>query len=288
MNDARDLRWLALPLLTVWLVTQCYSGLWHDSVLYSFQAMAHLHPELLGNDLYLRYGSQDQYSVFPRLYAILIRWLGLENAAELLTLAMQALLLYAIWRLAVRLMPHNVAVFALAAAICLPNGYGAREVFHYIESFVTPRMAAEALTLCALAGWLRSPRSWWSLLLWLGACVLHPLMALAGAVMAVWLFLLDGRRRLAALLVVLGLATVLLASRFDSWRMDDYWFATIRAGLHYLMLGDWNEPSFVTTLLPLVLLGCAVRALAGTLPGQAAAAALATGVSGLVLTYLGA
>jgi hypothetical protein len=278
--------WLALPMLAAWLATQCYSGLWHDSVLYSFQAQAHLHPDLLGNDLFLRYGSQDRYSLFPPIYAALIQWLGLENAAEVLTLLMQALLLYAIWHFASRQLGRQLAILGLAAAITMPCNYGATDVFRYIETFVTPRMAAEALALLSVTAWLDGGRVR-ALLLLAGSCLLHPLMGVAAAAMVAWHVLLTGRRKAALVLVPVALAALVLASRHAAWRIDDYWLATIRAGLRYLMLTDWNWVALRTALLPLLLLACAVRTFRGAPLGVTAAAALATGMSGLALSYLG-
>lgn len=292
MNDsspqrpAPDFRWLLIPTLAVWLVTQCYSGLWHDSLLYSFQAQAHLHPDLLGNDLFLRYGSQDQYSLFSPIYAALIRLLGLENAAETLTLVMQAVLLYAIWQFASRQFTKTMAILALASVVAMPCGYGAGEVFHYIESFVSPRMAAEALALFSITAWFANRRLW-SVLLWVGSCLLHPLMGLATAVMITWHALLKDYRKSAVALVLVAAVALALASRYSPWRMDDVWLATIHAGIRYLMLNDWNAISYNTALLPLVILACAALAFRGSPPGVTAAAALATGLSGLALSYVG-
>ena len=41
-----------------------YRGLFHDARLYAAQLKEHLEPGSMRADLYLRYGSQDSYSVF--------------------------------------------------------------------------------------------------------------------------------------------------------------------------------------------------------------------------------
>ena len=51
----------------------------------TLQALAHLKPDLLSNDIFLRFGSQDNYTLFSPLYAAVISLLGVEPAASLLT-----------------------------------------------------------------------------------------------------------------------------------------------------------------------------------------------------------
>ena len=66
-----------------------YWGLVHDTRLYALQALAWLHPPLR-QDLYLRFGSQDDYTLFSAFFTPLIQALGLEGAA--LTLCLLSLL----------------------------------------------------------------------------------------------------------------------------------------------------------------------------------------------------
>ena len=66
-----------------------YWGLVHDTRLYALQALAWLHPPLR-QDLYLRFGSQDDYTLFSAFFTPLIQVLGLEGAA--LTLCLLSLL----------------------------------------------------------------------------------------------------------------------------------------------------------------------------------------------------
>src|SRR5256885_8204108 len=67
-------RYLALAALgllaaAAWLVQHPYDGIVHDSALYTLFALAKLHPHTLDNDVFLRFGSQDRYTVFTPLYA---------------------------------------------------------------------------------------------------------------------------------------------------------------------------------------------------------------------------
>src|SRR6185312_1865069 len=94
-------------LLTLWLATWClahgYVGIRHDAVLYTLQALAHSSTGGLRDDVFLRFGSQDRYTIFSWIYAGFIHAFGVEAAARILTFTCQlavllgaALLLYRI------------------------------------------------------------------------------------------------------------------------------------------------------------------------------------------------
>src|SRR5687768_15276438 len=76
---------LALAVAGLYLALHPYLGITHDARLYTLQALNHLRPDLYGNDVFLRYGSQDDYTLFTRLHAVAIAWLGIEPAAAVLT-----------------------------------------------------------------------------------------------------------------------------------------------------------------------------------------------------------
>src|SRR5580692_5592876 len=90
---------LVLMVTVLWLLLHGYQGFAGDAQIYAFQALARIHPAL-STDLYLQNTSQDQYTVFSPVYAWFIGWLGLENAARVLTLFFTAWLFAAAWRLA--------------------------------------------------------------------------------------------------------------------------------------------------------------------------------------------
>lgn len=70
---------VVLLLAGLWLWAHPYRGLTHDAILYSAQALSHLYPEIFRSDIFFVYGSQDDYTLFSRIYAFLIGWLGLEG-----------------------------------------------------------------------------------------------------------------------------------------------------------------------------------------------------------------
>jgi hypothetical protein len=66
-----------LALAAIWLLTHRYFGIQHDGLFYAVQALARITPDAYAGDIFFAFGSQDDYSLFSRLYAALIRSLGL-------------------------------------------------------------------------------------------------------------------------------------------------------------------------------------------------------------------
>ncbi len=91
---ARANRWgilgLALLVLACWMLLIPYRGITHDGTLYGLLALSHLHPGSLDHDMFVRFGVQNDFTVFTPLYAGVVRYLGFEHAAALLTLLTHA------------------------------------------------------------------------------------------------------------------------------------------------------------------------------------------------------
>src|SRR5437868_6682325 len=90
---------LALFIAATWLLRHPYHGIAHDSTLYTLLALARLHPDSLTNDLFVRFGTQDHYTLFSPLYAGAIGLFGIDRAAQLLTFLTQAGFFIAAWLL---------------------------------------------------------------------------------------------------------------------------------------------------------------------------------------------
>ena len=86
--------------VSLWLVTGRYWGLEHDAQIYAAQALAKLNPDILSDDLFLRFQSQDDYTLFPYLSAAAIRWLGLDYGAAMLVAVLTLGWYWASWHLA--------------------------------------------------------------------------------------------------------------------------------------------------------------------------------------------
>src|SRR5205085_980202 len=87
-----------------------YAGFSHDSRLYAAQVVERVRPGSFADDLFLRYGSQDKYSVFTPLVVPLVRVISLSPAFFLLYLASKAVYFYGAIRLVRLLVPEGRAV----------------------------------------------------------------------------------------------------------------------------------------------------------------------------------
>jgi hypothetical protein len=244
---------LALAVIGLFLLLFPYFGITHDAQLYSLQALNHLHPDLYANDVFLRYGSQDDYTFFTPLYAAIIAWLGLEPAAALLTFLSQLAFLAAAGLLTQKLMPARLALAALALLLLLPTHYGAQKIFSCFEGFVTPRLFAESLVLFAVSTWLEK-RHLLSVALLMGAMLTHPIMGLSGvALLATATLIIPHWRRwwLLVLPALIAIGTMAVIGTVPAdWRLDDEWLAIVLTRAEYLWLGSWSidEWGRVTTL----------------------------------------
>jgi len=281
---------LALCVLAFWMVQHAYEGLVHDSILYAFSALARLHPESLGHDVYLSVGDQDRFTIFSPIAAVMIRLVGLEHAAALLTLLAQIAFFGCAWLLARRLLPARLALLSLALLVMLPTIYGDEHIFSYAEPFMTPRVPSEALVLAALACAL-ARRHISTVLLMLAAALLHPIMAAAGIVM---LFAIEvgGPRPKLALGLALGTFALLVAL---SWtvpfgpvaRFDHGWFHLIYSRAEYLFPSRWPLIDWAHNSVPIAVLAVGWITAEQPLTRTYCAAALATGLGGVVASLAG-
>jgi hypothetical protein len=294
-SSATAVRWRLglLVLLLLWTVTWAlshgYSGIQHDGQLYTLQALAHLQPQSLSQDVFLRFGSQDRYTLFSPLYAAVIGWFGTDTASESLTFILQLAFVASALVLALRLVSPTPALFGVSVLIAIPGAYGAFRAFSVMEAFVTPRMAAEALVLCGLAMAL-SARPKLAVALTALAMLLHPVMAAAGFAALACLYGAIPRPRLtavASVVAVIALVTISLALPFGPFsRFDAQWLQLVRLRNPYLFLGNWAPADWLRTIVILTTLLVGV----GTLPvGRArtlCSVTLITGVCGLALTLI--
>jgi hypothetical protein len=187
-------------------LTQPYAGLTHDARLYAVQVAERLQPGSYAADLFLRYGSQDRYSIFTPVMVPLASLVGLEAAFFCGYLASKALFLWAAIRLIRTLVPDRLAAALSVLFISIaPLPFGGNEVFRLNEPFLTPRLAASGLVMLGLERML-ARRLVIALLLLTAACALHPLMSMVGPLtFALW-WLADRltRRQFAAVLAAGG------------------------------------------------------------------------------------
>ncbi|VWB86470.1 hypothetical protein BLA13014_03996 [Burkholderia aenigmatica] len=166
---------LALSLAVLFLITHPYTGIRHDAILYTAQALYNAHPENFSHDLFFEYGSQDQWTIYGRIFAKIVSAFGLRASNLAGLIVAQALWWSGIWRLTKRLLPEPWHWLSLCLIACMPSDYGAGLIFSYDEGFLTARLPAEALGLWAIA-LMFDRRYRMAIALALVATAVHPLI----------------------------------------------------------------------------------------------------------------
>ncbi len=260
----RPLLLLAL-LLAANAVARPYANIDHDARLYSVQVLNHAENGAYQDDLFFRYGSQDQFSLFSLLLAPVVKVIGLEWTFFLVYLAGTILFIAALSRLVRRLVEDRLlALLALLYLVIAPLQYGGLSTFHVHEQFLTPRLLAEGLVLLGLDQLLQA-RYLPSLLLMVGAGLLHPLMAVGGFLTWGGVLLVEklGWRRAALIAGCLTLAgAVVLAippvARRLLGSMDDTWRDSIRCASAFNFPSEWEAGDWLNVLACGLALGAGV------------------------------
>ena len=274
-----------LVIAAIWSLVGRYKGIIHDAVVYLLQAAARLLPDPLAGDVFLRYQSQDSFTLFPGLYALVVQHLGADRAAATLTSICLACWFALGWAISRRLQNSKLALLSLALLLFLPGYYGAKEVFRYAEPFLTARLVAEVVALAALLSLLRSKR-----LLAIGlillALLIHPLMAFpVGMLMVLYALPLRGWRTwaLAWIMIVAGAVVGSIILGLPDWLMQDEWLDVTRQRSAFLFTDRWRPADWeIQSLVLLTLLLCSAALPSGA-ARKLAASALCVGLAGLVL-----
>jgi hypothetical protein len=258
----------AFTVIAIWILQHPYEGVENnDASLYSFFALARLHPQSLAADVFLRFGSQDTYTVFSPLYAAAIASFGLEPAASFLAFSGQVTFFICAWLFARSVMLARMGLLAVGLLAALPSDYGAEHLFHYVESFLTPRQLSEAATLGALAASMTGRYAITAICLVL-AMVLHPIMVVAGIVMLACLHIAVPRPRLALAAAtsaaLLSLIPILIIPCGIFAPFDPEWLNLSASGASYLFMARWHAEDWAHLAVPIALL--AVGAAASSTP----------------------
>ncbi|CAG9253241.1 conserved membrane hypothetical protein [Burkholderia diffusa] len=245
---------LALSLAVLFLITHPYTGIRHDAILYTAQALYNAHPEHFSHDLFFEFGSQDNWTIYGRIFAKLISAFGLRASNLACLIAIQALWWSGMWRLAKKLLPapwHWLAMFLVA---CMPSDYGAGLVFSYDEGFLTARLPAEALGLWAIASMLEG-RHRIAIVLTIVATAVHPLIGGASLV-----FVVLGRtprvkwwRLLPLALMIFAVVEMPPLKVFHLYPFDPEWRSIARYNVPFLFptlwsLTEWNKVCWAIAL----------------------------------------
>ncbi len=273
----------------IWALSHVFQGIFHDANLYTLQALGWLSPDSLSHDVFLHLGSQDRYTIFSPIFAFAIQILGPEWAAASLTLASQIAFFVGGWVLARSVVPPWPALLGVSVLMAIPGEYGAYRIFTCVEPFLTPRMAAEALALASVAAALRA-RTRPAIVLIVLAAVVHPIMAAAGAVALLLIYLIFPRPRLGGLLLgaaILAMTGMFVAAPDGIWgKFDPTWLQLVKDRSPYLFLSSWQLEDWGRVAVTLATLAIGIRTLSGTAGRTLSKIALLTTAGGLLLTFI--
>ena len=284
---------ILMTMAALWLASHPWRGIWHDSVLYTVQALRRLYPANFQHDLYFLHGSQDAFTLFSPLYASAIAAFGLPAAALLLLAAGHALWIAATAWLLSAFLRGVYFWLGLAMLFAWPSDYGPLpSVFRLAEPFLTPRLFAEGLGILALACFVRGRWGWgvWPAVLAFG---LHPLVAaaplLAGLLLRTW-----GNWRALAALAAIGVAVLAagLAAGippFDRFlaSMDGEWLALVVRRAPMVSWTAWQAQDWVSRTAVAFCLVATAGYLAQGNAGRLFRCAAAVGGIGLLASWIG-
>jgi hypothetical protein len=281
---------LTTTLAILWLISHRYHGLDQDARIYAAQALANINPALQ-NDLYLQNTSQDHYTFFSPFYAEVIRLVGLKDAARFLTILFMAWFLAAAWFLASSLVDRDEAWLAVGTLILTVGAYGSYRVFHFSEDYLTARLPAEALIATAIAVHFRG-RSFLAPLIAVGALFVHPLMALPGLLLLIFLAVAPRAGVALALTGIASVSAITLAvvtiRRFQELLplVDTAWLQIVRERSQFLFLQLWSLRDWGVNVRPFASLALSVIVLPDARVRRLCGAAALVGASGLAVAGL--
>jgi hypothetical protein len=227
--------------------------------------------------------------VFSPVYNMAMRELGVDHAAAALTLLFQIGIIASAWALARGVLSASMVLPGVAALIAMPGDYGADRVFTCMESFVTPRMAAEALVLAGLSAAFKS-RPIVAVGCVVVAALMHPVMAAAGAVALFCMYVVLPHPQRAALMALTGLCALFIwahAMPVGRWgTFDDPWFELIKNRSPFLFPSTWQLSDWAGLALSTATLLLASRVLPNSQARRLAASVVMTALGGIALTVI--
>ncbi len=274
----------------LWLLTRHYSGIAGDSRVYIGRALADLAPATLGRDLMFAHDGQAGFSIFTVILRWLVRLVGAPAASAGVAFAAMALWFAAMTALVLRLAAPRLAWVILIFVAVLPGTYGGLSIISFGEALAIPRPFAEAAVLAAMAAMLDGRRRR-ALSFLIVAGLLHPIMALCGfGVVFVVMGRSDWRWGLAAgvlvgLVLIAAALRLPLASRLFT-PPDPQWLDLLRRRTAYLFPGLWPGSAWARLAVQSVTVAISASLLRGKVQALFIAA-LAVGLAGVCVTYLG-
>jgi hypothetical protein len=250
---------LGLALAALWLLGRRYGGFTHDASLYAVQGLRVLDPASFAKDLFFVHGAQDAYTVFPRVYALLIGAFGAGSAALMVTVVGQIAFFAAAAALVFRIAVGQVRWWSLALLAAVSGYYGGIGVFRLAEPFATARTLSEPLVLAALACTLAS-RHRIAIAALAAAAALHPLVAAPGIAAVIFWHALGRPRLMWSIPVLTGLMLVAaVVWPGITMQFDPQWLAAVQDRSPHLFISKWLLPDWSRFLWGLCVAWIAMR-----------------------------
>lgn len=279
---------LVLLITALWLATRPYPGIYNDARFYTLEALNALHPGRYADDLYFKYGSQDQFSIFTKLFAPLVGAVGISIANIIGVLLCQFLFVTGLFYFATGFIADKrTAIIAAVAVIILPFHIGFIDTG---ENFLTPRLPADALCLWAFGAMLRQ-RPILSLILLSIAMPIHPLLALGAFgvffIYQAWDHKLWWLAAAAAILAALGLAFAGIQpfSRLFV-TFDPTWLAIISVRASNCFIRNWGF-NYWPTVVSATAIGIYALFIGSKAEQRLLLASLIIGWGGIIASYIG-
>lgn len=232
-----------LILLLFWLLNHPYRGIWgHDARIYSALALSRISPESFTADPFFQANLQEQLSLFSAAYAGLVKWMGLPDAARVVTLTGVALWTVSLWLLSAQATAdRRLRLFYALCGVCLSLSYAPyASTFELNEAFATARILAIPLATLAVAlaigGRLAS-----GLAAAAAATLLHPLFGIWSLALII-MQRLDKRWLVGMVaLGVAGLAGGILLGWPALAPMGEPWLGLVRQSTVDVLVGDLSS-----------------------------------------------
>ena len=259
---------LLATLLAANAVFQPYRGRHHDSILYGFQLSNRASGGRHSADLFLRFGSQDDFSLYSRLVSPMVSALGLDSASFLVYLASVVAFSWALIRLVRAIVPDRaVASAGLIAVAVSAVPLGGLETFHVNENFLTPRLPSVALAMIGLERLLLGRWGWAGAAL-AASMAVHPLMGFGGTLVALAYVaarlvpprVLASAGVLGVVATAAAMALPTLGSRIFGG-MDPAWYGEVLARSRYMVGLAWEPADWLRLIASLSILLAARRRL---------------------------
>ncbi len=250
-------------LASLWLLKHPYNGIWHDGVIYTFMALKDLYPENFAGDLFIKYGSQDNYTIFPQIYAVLIKYFGIYKSALILTVFGQILWISSSILLFRLFFKSKELYVCLAILFFMRAHYGGFNCFQYAEPFINPRIYSEALCILGVRCILTRKYVVATILVLLSFFI-HPIITFS-ACLVFYTYLIITRPRflflapiLAVIILLLGYSKIEpLAGLFRFISPDWQQIIKIRSSFMFLALwplSSWTEIFFTVAIVFIAIL----------------------------------